>query len=283
MDFEDLGCEDGDSTDSCADANNYDADCVVVTGTGRRGVTILVDCPIEGGGAYSGYTVGNDTNSHMEMLTDCADGSKKTVDFKAKFPCGWKASSAEILGLRSTAGKWAFSMVWSQALQLSKFWCGDTNRVNDPAWRGNLFCGTDYNVRLNFDSDGTGTKCTYYFDETTSGDWGVGAILHNDGDPLISDGAPLQSTDTNIVIDGFLHTESGDGVKSIIDDLGDCNATATFVASGTKCGSEGPTSSPTATPTAVPSVTATPTVSPTATPTPTPSSTYNPGCRRGRC
>ena len=274
MDFEDVGCEDGGSTDSCTPASDYNDDCVAVTKVGRRGVTVNVNCPVEGGGTKSGWTVGLDTGSAMEMLTDCSDGSVKTVDFKAKMVCGGIAASAEIFGLQATTGSSAFGMVWNQATQLVKFWCGATNRVNNPSWVGGLFCGTDYNVRFNFESDGTGTECTYYFDETSSNDWGVGAALNNDG-------SALASTDTNLSIDGFFHTETEDAIDSVIDDIGDCDATVSFVASGVKCGSEGPTSTPTATPTAVPSVTATPTTSPTATPTQEPPE--NPGCRRGRC
>jgi len=278
MDFEDTDCLDTDG-DTCTAYNDYNDDCVTVTRAGRRGVTVNVNCPIEGGGAKSGWTVGSlnplvDTVSYMEMLADCADGSVKTYDFKAKMMCGGISASDEIFGLQDTTGKSAFGMVWVQSLQLAKFWCGTTNRVNNAAWQGGLECGTDYNIRFNFESDGSGTECTYYFDETASGDWGVGASLHNDG-------APLVSPDTNLVIDGFFHTETSDAVDSVIDDIGDCDATISFVASGVKCGSEGPTSTPTATPTSTPASTYTPTASPTASPTQEPPA--NPGCRRGKC
>ena len=148
MDFEDAGCEDGDSADSCnIFGSSYDADCD--SGTSN--------CPLWGGGTNSGYTVGGTGDSLMGMQDDCANKDKVTVSFKLNFPNdtteGIADGVAGLWGMPPNNGE-VFSIHWDALAEEVGFWCG----IGDIASSGvmsSLSDDTDYNIQVNYQSDGT--------------------------------------------------------------------------------------------------------------------------------
>jgi hypothetical protein len=232
MDFEGADCLDSGG-DTCTAYNGYDDDFAAPALSGSR----------------SGYTQGDDDFTNMKLNTVCTAKPKVTVDFKLQLVGGSNSNRPAIVGLQRPDRKWAMDIAWQQSTSTAQFGCGD-GADRSVSSSIPLNAGTIYNVRMEFESDATDTDCVWYIDTNASGDWGVGG----------EDSGALISFSTWSNIGGIVHHETSDGVASIIDDIGICDATGGYVPAGTKCGPGG----------AAPTPTATPTSTPTATPTPTP-------------
>ncbi len=212
MDFEASGCEDTGG-DTCAANSGYEADYDTTT-------------PLSG--SYSGYTQGDDNFTNMQLNAAggvCTDKAKVTVDFKFAVFTGSDVQYREIIGLQEPGAQWVGDVALKHDNRNIRFGCGDGAERTESSNIG-LTSGATYNIRINWESDGSNTDCYWYVDTHASGDWGTGGVASG----------TLGSTDINDTVGGLVHHETSDGVASIIDDIGICDATSGYVTEGVKCG-----------------------------------------------
>jgi hypothetical protein len=186
-------CIDSVTSDVCVTANSY-----------NEQYTPSIE------GTYSGYTIGDGggpTQASMRMHQtdgncDTVTHDKTTTDFVLNVVASSVNSFDNMFVLLRGSTHQQYRFQYNGSTNQGRAECGFGAWVASSAFA--MDEGKEYNIRMNIDADTM--DCDLYVDETTSGDWGVGAIYSICASGC--DETSLQPASSGETIGGLQHIES---------------------------------------------------------------------------